>query len=120
MTRLPEETSIGAVPLRAARASRLANRVMSSTSPMMRAAMTGPMPNTSVWEAPRFPDSFFDVNLCCELPVLVLVVDFLRCPVPERGVEPDPIIAKLDVPRNIFHCPFPCRIRGTVNPLDFQ
>ena len=72
------------------------------------------------WEAPRFPDSCSDVNLCCELPIQVLVVDFLRRPVPERGVEPDPIIAKLDVPRNIVHRPFPCRIRGAVDPLDFQ
>jgi uncharacterized protein YfaA (DUF2138 family) len=31
-----------------------------------------------IWAAPRFPDSLIDAISCCELPVQVLVVDFLR------------------------------------------
>jgi hypothetical protein len=35
------------------------------------------------WAAPRFPDSRIGAISCCELPVQVLVVGFLRSPVPE-------------------------------------
>src|SRR5712691_1589344 len=46
--RWPEDTSIGAVPLYEANLSAVGNRVMSVTSPMTVAAMTGPTPKTSV------------------------------------------------------------------------
>jgi hypothetical protein len=50
---LPEDTSIGAVPLQAAEQSRLANRDTSRTSPVTVAAMTGPTPDTLVTVLPQ-------------------------------------------------------------------
>jgi hypothetical protein len=44
----PEDTSIGAVPLQAAKWSRPPKRDTSRTSPMTAAAMTGPTPNSPV------------------------------------------------------------------------
>jgi hypothetical protein len=44
----PEDTSIGAVPLQAAKWSRPGKRDTSRTSPMTAAAMTGPTPNSPV------------------------------------------------------------------------
>ena len=41
---------------------------------------------------------------CCELPVQVLVVGFLRSPVTECRVETLAIIADLDVPGNVLPC----------------
>jgi hypothetical protein len=72
------------------------------------------------WAAPRFPDSRFGAISCCTLPVQVLVVDFLRSPVAECRMETRPIIAKLDVPRNVLPRFPDCRIHGTVHPLDFH
>jgi len=54
----------------------------------------------SPWAAPIFPDSGIEAISCCTLPVQVLVVDFLRSPVPECRVETSPIVPELDVPRN--------------------
>lgn len=45
---LPEETSMGAAPLQAAKRPRFLNRETSRTSPMTVAAMTGPTPNNPV------------------------------------------------------------------------
>ena len=36
-----------------------------------------------IWAAPIFSDSGIEAISCCALPVQVLVVDFLRSPVPE-------------------------------------
>jgi hypothetical protein len=46
--RFPEDTSTGAVPLQAAKRSRLANRDTSATSPITVAAANGPTPKRSV------------------------------------------------------------------------
>jgi hypothetical protein len=55
-----------------------------------RAAITGLLGSAAqtarqaaTWAAPRFPDSEIDAISCCELPVQILVVDLLRCPVAE-------------------------------------
>jgi hypothetical protein len=49
---LPEDTSIGAVPLYEAKASRLANREMSPASPITVAAMNAPTPKSCVRDVP--------------------------------------------------------------------
>jgi hypothetical protein len=51
--RRPEDTSIGVVPLQAAKWSRLAKRDTSRTSPVTVAATTGPTPKTSVRVVPE-------------------------------------------------------------------
>jgi hypothetical protein len=51
--RSPEDTSIGAVPLQAAKWSRPGKRDTSRTSPMTAAAMTGPDGWTSTTRAAR-------------------------------------------------------------------
>lgn len=72
------------------------------------------------WAAPNFPDSGIEAISCCTLPAQVLVVDFLRSPVPECRMETCLIVPELDVPRNVF-ARFPDRgIRGTVDPLDLH
>jgi hypothetical protein len=50
--RFPEDTSIGAVPLQAAKRSRFLKREASRTSPMTVAAITGPTPNRLVRPVP--------------------------------------------------------------------
>ena len=73
-----------------------------------------------VWAASHFPDSFICVISCCELPVQVLVVGFLRSPVTECRVETLAIIADLDVPGNVLPCFLSRRVRGPVHPLDLH
>ena len=53
--RCPEDTSIGAVPLQAAKWSRFLKREASRTSPMMVAAMTGPTPEQPGQAGPAGP-----------------------------------------------------------------
>ena len=53
MTRPPEDTSTGAVPLQAAKQSGPGNRQMSRTSPITAAATAGPTPDTSVTVVPE-------------------------------------------------------------------
>jgi hypothetical protein len=48
------------------------------------AVVAGARSFTAIWAAPRFPDSLIGVISCCELPVQILVVDFLRSPVAVR------------------------------------
>jgi len=47
-------------------------------------------------------------------------VDFLRSPVAERRMKTRPIIAELDVPRNILLRLLPCRVNRPVNALDLH
>src|SRR6266568_3467955 len=49
-----------------------------------------------------------------------LVHDFLRSPVTECRVKTSPIIAELDVARNVFRSLPACRIDGTVDQLDLD
>src|ERR1700683_2954675 len=49
-----------------------------------------------------------------------LVHDLLRGPVSECGVKTLPIIAQLDVARDVFRCFPACRVDGAVDALDFQ
>ena len=74
----------------------------------------------ALWAASHFPDSFICVISCCELPVQVLVVGFLRSPVTECRVETLAIIADLDVPGNVLPCFLSRRVRGPVHPLDLH
>ena len=76
--------------------------------------------NGAIWAASHFPDSFICVISCCELPVQVLVVGFLRSPVTECRVETLAIIADLDVPGNVLPCFLSRRVRGPVHPLDLH
>src|SRR5260221_2237725 len=60
---------------------------------------------THIWAAPPFPDSGIGAISCCERPVQVLVVGFLRSPVAECRVKTLPIVADRDVqypPRAFF------------------
>jgi hypothetical protein len=41
-------------------------------------------PRSEHWAAPRFRVSTIGAISCCELPVQVLVMDFLRSPITER------------------------------------
>jgi len=75
---------------------------------------------TSMWGASRFPDSWIDAISCCELPVQVLVMGFLRSPVVERWMKTSPIVPELDVPCNIFSCLSSRRVNSTVNALNFH
>src|SRR5205085_2047399 len=50
--RPPEETSIGAVPLKAAKRSRVGNQAMSPVTPTTVAATTGPTPKMSMTVVP--------------------------------------------------------------------
>jgi len=72
------------------------------------------------WAASRFPDSRIEAISCCELPVQVLVMGFLRSPVAECRMKTSPIIPELDVPRNIFSCLSSRRVNGAVNTLNFH
>ena len=47
-------------------------------------------------------------------------MDFLRSPVAECRMETSPIIAELNVPRNVLSCFSDRRVHGTVDPLDFD
>src|SRR5258708_23214073 len=75
---------------------------------------------THMWAAPPFPDSGIGAISCCELPVQVLVVGFLRSPVAECRVETLPIVADLNVPLNILPRHFPRRVCGPVDALDLH
>jgi len=77
-------------------------------------------PRPSEWAAPNFPDSGIGAISCCTLPVQVLIVDFLRSPVPEARMETSPIIPELDVACNVFPCFPDRRVHGSVNSLDFH
>src|SRR5215471_14430578 len=72
------------------------------------------------WAAPHFPDSFINAISCCELPVQILVVGLLRSPVTECRMETFPIVADLDVPRNVLARTFPRRVGGPVDALDLH
>ena len=85
-----------------------------------RVASGNQFPDHSTWAASHFPDSFICVISCCELPVQVLVVGFLRSPVTECRVETLAIIADLDVPGNVLPCFLSRRVRGPVHPLDLH
>ena len=50
----------------------------------------------------------------------VLIHGLLRGPVPECGMKTLPIVAQLDVARDVFPCLLACRVDGTVYPLDFE
>jgi hypothetical protein len=77
--------------------------------------------NTEGWMGrPEFSRQLNGAISCCELPVQVLVVDFLRSPIAEYRMKPCPIIAELDIPRTVFPCSLPGRVNGTVDTLDFQ
>ena len=69
---------------------------------------------------PAFSGQLIDANSCCELPVQVLVEDFLRSPVPQCRVKTSPIIPEFDVAGNILLGFFPCRVGCPVNALDFE
>jgi predicted nucleic acid-binding protein len=78
-------------------------------------------PPKTLAELPRvFRTREFAVILrgCLHFPALVH--GLLRGPVPECGVETLPIIAELDVPRDVFACFLPCGVDGTVDSLDFK
>jgi hypothetical protein len=72
-------------------------------------------------ELPRvFRTREFAVILRGFLHSLVLVHDLLRGPVPDCGVKAFPIVAQLDVARDVL-TRFPaCRVDGPVHALDFQ
>src|SRR5262249_34853964 len=107
-----------------------ASSSLSTRDPCERASSTrllredvignGPPPAAAGWAAPNFPDSGIGAISCCTLPVQVLVMDFLRSPVPERRMETSPIIPELDVPRNVFPRFPDRRVRSPVHPLDFH
>jgi hypothetical protein len=73
------------------------------------------------FEGPRvFRTSEFAVILRSSLHFQVLVHGLLRGPVSDCGMKTLPIIAQLDVARDILmRCPA-CRVDGTVHLLDFQ
>src|ERR1700691_2810126 len=72
-------------------------------------------------EGPRvFRTREFAVILRGSLHFQVLVHGLLRGPVPDCGMKTLPIIAQLDVARDIPICFPACRVDGTVHPLDFQ
>src|SRR5580658_560457 len=58
----------------------------------------------TLWAASHFPDSINWTISCRELPVQVLIMNLLRGPIVECRMKTLPIIADLDVPRNIFPC----------------
>src|ERR1700687_1537264 len=72
------------------------------------------------WAAPRFPDREFAANSRGFLPVQVFIQDFLRRPVPERGVKTSPIITELDPPRNIIRSRLTAHVGGPVDELVLQ
>ena len=78
------------------------------------------IPQVDAWAAPRFPDSRIEAISCCELPVQVLVMGFLRSPVAECRMRTSPIIPELDVRRNIFSCLSSRRVNGAVDTLNFH
>ena len=76
---------------------------------------------TNTYELPRvFRTREFAVILrgCRHFPVLVH--GLLRGPVSECGVKTFPIVAQLDVARDVIPRFPACRIHGTVHALDFQ
>src|SRR5260370_22404724 len=89
-------------------------------SSLLGAATHKPISKTVNWAAPPFPDSGIGAISCCTLPIQVLVVGLLRSPVAECRMKALPIIADLDVPRNIFPCFLPRRVDGPVHAFDLN
>jgi hypothetical protein len=72
-------------------------------------------------EGPRvFRTREFAVILRGCLHFQALVHGLLRGPVPDCGVKTLPIVAQLNVARDVLPRFPACRIDGTVHPLDFQ
>ena len=72
-------------------------------------------------ELPRvFRTREFAVILRGCLHFQVLIHGLLRSTVPECGVKALPIVAQLDVARDVLPCFLACRVDGPVNAFDFQ
>ena len=72
------------------------------------------------WSALFFPDSYLIAMSCRGLPVQVLVVDLLRGLVSECRVETLSIVAKFNVPGNVFSGVFAGGVNGAVDPFDLH